>query len=163
MTLAHSASAASPLAVMATLILGSAPKRSFATSLSRVGNLARRRPEDPELSGDPAPEHVQRVERNEPDFAAPTDKPTAWRAAPPLLSAIAPHAHRETDRQAEARLRWPIRDGFSTWAGTGLTSAFAFVVMGICAVVAAEFAPGKAPSALERAAIQAVAQAPTTR
>lgn len=48
------------------------------------------------------------------------------------------------------RLRWPIRDGWSTWLGTVATTGFAFAVMGVCAAVGASLAP---VSGFERTAL----------
>lgn len=170
MTLAQSAVTASPLAILSSLIIGMTPARRMSGRLFRIRHVSA--DADPvlpnELSGGDEFSLTSGVLR-EPEFATPApsaqDEQTAPPVAPkkPVASMIEDPAEAASAAPAvsSARLRWPIRDGVSSWAGAAMTSILAFAAMAASAFVAADLAPQQTPSAFERAAIHA--GAPTAR
>lgn len=100
----------------------------------------------------------------EPGFSAPPR-----RRAPPEQLRRQDHRDERRDQRrdehrealgADDRLRWPIRDGLGTMLGTALTASAAFLAMGVCAVIAAQFAPEPGDSPFERPQARAAVMTP---
>lgn len=171
MTLAQSAPTASLIASVSERAFGPRGLVRTARSAFRVRGLRDSQP-DAEAETPETPAPGSRAAPVDPGFSDDSRllvervidaerRPQAATIDPSIGLAIAEHARADIHAtDPSMRLRWPIRDGFSTLLGAGLTSAAAFAVMGICAVAAAEFAPVKGTPSFERAAAQAAGSQP---